>query len=167
MFTTSWWAWSFLTANLQSVLNWRRIRSERESVKFSRLTVLVIWPSMSLCCYSPAFASTRLGISNSTTPSAFTILMETNTLAWQILSRFWNIQISFIYFLIGQALRLLTQGQLSDEETEQVWRKVLEETDIDDDKKLSSNEFSHVINKSPDFLTTFNIRIWLLYLLEE
>ena len=58
-----------------------------------------------------------------------------------------------------QALKLLTQGQLSEEESEQVWRKVLEETDIDDDKKLSSNEFSHVINKSPDFLTTFNIRI--------
>ena len=54
---------------------------------------------------------------------------------------------------------MLTQGQLTDEETEQVWKKVLEETDIDDDKKLSSNEFSHVINKSPDFLTTFNIRI--------
>ena len=58
-----------------------------------------------------------------------------------------------------QALTLLTQGQLTEEEAEQVWRKVLEETDIDDDKKLSSNEFSHVINKSPDFLTTFNIRI--------
>ena len=53
----------------------------------------------------------------------------------------------------------MTQGQLSSEETEQVWKKVLEETDIDDDKKLSNNEFLHVINKSPDFLTTFNIRI--------
>ena len=37
--------------------------------------------------------------------------------------------------------------------------QVLEEGDIDDDKKLSSNEFTHVINKAPDFLTTFNIRI--------
>lgn len=36
---------------------------------------------------------------------------------------------------------------------------MLEEGDIDDDKKLSSNEFTHVINKAPDFLTTFNIRI--------
>ena len=65
----------------------------------------------------------------------------------------------YIYIFLVQALKLLTQGQLSEEESEQVWRKVLEETDIDDDKKLSSNEFSHVINKSPDFLTTFNIRI--------
>ena len=64
-----------------------------------------------------------------------------------------------LYLFLVQALKLLTQGQLSEEESEQVWRKVLEETDIDDDKKLSSNEFSHVINKSPDFLTTFNIRI--------
>ena len=60
---------------------------------------------------------------------------------------------------MSQALKLLTQGQLTEEEAQQVWRKVLEETDIDDDKRLSSNEFSHVINKSPDFLTTFNIRI--------
>ena len=37
--------------------------------------------------------------------------------------------------------------------------QVLEEGDIDEDKKLSSNEFTHVINKAPDFLTTFNIRI--------
>ena len=58
-----------------------------------------------------------------------------------------------------QATRLLTQGQMSEEEVEQIWRKVLEETDIDDDKKLSNNEFTHVINKSPDFLTTFNVRI--------
>ena len=73
----------------------------------------------------------------------------------------WSIErplYSTLVFLV-QALKLLTQGQLSEEESEQVWRKVLEETDIDDDKKLSSNEFSHVINKSPDFLTTFNIRI--------
>jgi len=60
---------------------------------------------------------------------------------------------------IEQATRLLTQGQLTDEEIEQIWRKVLEETDIDDDKKLSNNEFTHVINKCPDFLTTFNVRI--------
>ena len=60
---------------------------------------------------------------------------------------------------IEQAVKLLTQGQLSTEEVDQISRKVLEEADIDDDKKLSSNEFSHVINKAPDFLTTFNIRI--------
>ena len=84
--------------------------------------------------------------------------METNTLELLILSRlvlYKEINPSFL----SQALRILTQGQLTEEESEQVWRKVLEETDIDDDKKLSSNEFSHVINKSPDFLTTFNIRI--------
>lgn len=60
---------------------------------------------------------------------------------------------------IEQAVRLLTQGQLAAEEVVKVGRKVLEEGDIDDDKKLSCSEFSHVINKAPDFLTTFNIRI--------
>jgi Ca2+-binding EF-hand superfamily protein len=60
---------------------------------------------------------------------------------------------------IEQAVKLLTQGQLSQEEVGQVSRKVLEEADIDDDKKLSSSEFAHVINKAPDFLTTFNIRV--------
>ena len=88
--------------------------------------------------------------------------METNTLELLILSRlvlYKEINPSFL----SQALRILTQGQLTEEESEQVWRKVLEETDIDDDKKLSSNEFSHVINKSPDFLTTFNIRIWFQF----
>ena len=53
----------------------------------------------------------------------------------------------------------LFQGQLNHEEVESVWTKVLEEADIDDDKKLSLSEFQHVITKSPDFLTTFHIRI--------
>ena len=75
-----------------------------------------------------------------------------------------QVRISRLFFIkekknILQATRLLTQGQMSEEEVEQIWRKVLEETDIDDDKKLSNNEFTHVINKSPDFLTTFNVRI--------
>ena len=67
-----------------------------------------------------------------------------------------DLQSQNIFF---QATRLLTQGQLTDDEYEQIWRKILEETDIDDDKKLSNNEFTHVINKCPDFLTTFNVRI--------
>ena len=41
---------------------------------------------------------------------------------------------------IEQAVKLLTQGQLSTEEVDQISRKVLEEADIDDDKKLSSRD---------------------------
>ena len=37
--------------------------------------------------------------------------------------------------------------------------QVLFEADIDDDRKLSASEFSHVITKSPDFITTFHFRI--------
>ena len=84
--------------------------------------------------------------------------MEINTLELLILSRL-VLYKEINRLFMSQALKLLTQGQLSEQEAQQVWRKVLEETDIDDDKRLSSNEFSHVINKSPDFLTTFNIRI--------
>ena len=76
----------------------------------------------------------------------------------QVLTFPFNMYLISTYLCI-QAARLLTQGQLTDEEIEQVWTKVLEETDIDDDKKLSNNEFTHVINKCPDFLTAFNVRI--------
>ena len=37
--------------------------------------------------------------------------------------------------------------------------QVLFEADIDDGRKLSASEFSHVITKSPDFITTFHFRI--------
>ena len=89
-------------------------------------------------------------------------LMGTILLVLVILNRFYFYSIHCLwkgikYFV--QATRLLTQGQLTDEEYEQIWRKILEETDIDDDKKLSNNEFTHVINKCPDFLTTFKVRI--------
>eukprot|EP00095_Tigriopus_kingsejongensis_P003779 maker-scaffold155_size301336-snap-gene-0.12 protein:Tk03779 transcript:maker-scaffold155_size301336-snap-gene-0.12-mRNA-1 annotation:"predicted protein" len=60
---------------------------------------------------------------------------------------------------IEHAVKLLTQNELGTEEIESIWEKVLYEADIDDDKKLSSSEFEHVITKSPDFITTFHFRI--------
>lgn len=60
---------------------------------------------------------------------------------------------------IEQAVKLLTQNELAMDEIESIWEKVLFEADIDDDRKLSASEFSHVITKSPDFITTFHFRI--------
>lgn len=40
-----------------------------------------------------------------------------------------------------------------------VFLKVLEESDIDCDGKLSPSEFTHAILKSPDFVPNFHIRL--------
>lgn len=61
---------------------------------------------------------------------------------------------------LRSTLRCLTRNELSEEEVEFVVEKVLEETDLDDDGKLSYIEFEHVISRSPDFMTTFHVRIW-------
>ncbi|XP_065349042.1 calcium and integrin-binding family member 2 isoform X2 [Cloeon dipterum] len=60
---------------------------------------------------------------------------------------------------LQQALTLLTSNELNAEETSQACAKVVEESDIDGDGKLSFIEFEHVILRAPDFLTTFHIRI--------
>ncbi|XP_023321058.1 calcium and integrin-binding family member 2 [Eurytemora carolleeae] len=60
---------------------------------------------------------------------------------------------------IQQVVQLVSQGELNSTELEAVCRQVLEESDFDDDEQLSKNEFTHIVDKSPDFFTTFNIRI--------
>ena len=90
---------------------------------------------------------------------------------------------------IEHALKLLTQNELNMEEIQSVWEKVnnvnilqiielfitffvlfnynynlkqfqvLVEGDIDDDHRLSKNEFQNVITKSPEFMTTFHFSI--------
>eukprot|EP00045_Choanoeca_perplexa_P006499 m.55670 g.55670 ORF g.55670 m.55670 type:complete len:60 (+) comp13658_c0_seq22:535-714(+) len=37
--------------------------------------------------------------------------------------------------------------------------KVLEEADLDSDRRISYVEFDHVISRSPDFINTFRIRL--------
>jgi Ca2+-binding EF-hand superfamily protein len=56
-------------------------------------------------------------------------------------------------------LHLLTRNELTPEEITQVCEKVIEESDVDGDGKLSFMEFEHVITRAPDFLSTFHIRI--------
>ncbi|XP_061168866.1 mesenchyme-specific cell surface glycoprotein-like [Saccostrea echinata] len=58
---------------------------------------------------------------------------------------------------LQSTLKCLTRNELSEEELDFVVEKVLEETDLDDDGKLSYIEFEHVISRSPDFMTYFYI----------
>lgn len=60
---------------------------------------------------------------------------------------------------LEQTLRLLIRNELSNEEVQQVCDKVVEESDVDGDGKLSFMEFEHVITRAPDFLATFHIRV--------
>lgn len=60
---------------------------------------------------------------------------------------------------LEQALVLVTKQELTPEERQQIAEKVIEESDVDGDGKLSFMEFEHVITRSPDFVSTFHIRI--------
>ena len=48
---------------------------------------------------------------------------------------------------------------LTPEEKQLVVKTVIDEADLDDDRKLSFAEFEHVISKAPDFMTSFRIRL--------
>ncbi|XP_076309314.1 calcium and integrin-binding family member 2-like [Tachypleus tridentatus] len=63
------------------------------------------------------------------------------------------------HYDIEQTLISLTRNELSPEEVSLACDKVLEESDVDDDGKVSFMEFEHVISRAPDFLGTFHIRI--------
>ncbi|XP_068927491.1 calcium and integrin-binding family member 2 isoform X1 [Petaurus breviceps papuanus] len=56
-------------------------------------------------------------------------------------------------------LARLTKSELEEEEVVLVCDKVIEEADLDGDGKLSYADFEDMIAKSPDFLSTFHIRI--------
>jgi len=50
-------------------------------------------------------------------------------------------------------------SDLTQEEKRLVVKTVIDEADLDDDRKLSFAEFEHVISKAPDFMTSFRIRL--------
>ncbi|XP_076037480.1 calcium and integrin-binding family member 2-like [Oratosquilla oratoria] len=60
---------------------------------------------------------------------------------------------------LARAVKHLTRDLLTTEEHTTIVAKVLEESDVDCDGRISLSEFSHVILKSPDFLNNFHIRI--------
>ena len=55
--------------------------------------------------------------------------------------------------------RLCGQQKLAVESVETIVKKVLKESDLDGDNMLAFSEFEHVISKTPDFLTSFHIRL--------
>eukprot|EP00127_Corallochytrium_limacisporum_P005403 Clim_evm15s204 gene=Clim_evmTU15s204 len=62
-----------------------------------------------------------------------------------------NDLMSTLYCLCGQ--------ELTEEQMDTVADKMLEESDLDGDNRMSYVEFEHVISRAPDFVNTFRIRI--------
>ncbi|XP_038632476.1 calcium and integrin-binding family member 3 [Scyliorhinus canicula] len=60
---------------------------------------------------------------------------------------------------LEKTLIKLTRNELTPEEVRLVCEKVLDESDLDNDGKLSLEDFQHMIIRAPDFLSTFHIRI--------
>nr|XP_050858212.1 calcium and integrin-binding family member 3-like isoform X2 [Vespula vulgaris] len=60
---------------------------------------------------------------------------------------------------LERTCRQLVQDGLTSEEVYTVCQKVLEESDIDGDGALSYLDFEHVVTRTPDFISTFHIRI--------
>ncbi|XP_029204706.2 calcium and integrin-binding family member 2-like isoform X2 [Acropora millepora] len=56
-------------------------------------------------------------------------------------------------------VRAITANELTDEETEFVTDKLLEEADLDESGFLSFAEFENVIARSPEFMNNFHIHI--------
>ncbi|XP_051894208.1 calcium and integrin-binding family member 3-like [Pristis pectinata] len=60
---------------------------------------------------------------------------------------------------LEKTLIKLTRNELTPEEVTLVCDKVLGEADLDNDGKISLEDFQHMLVRSPDFLSTFHIRI--------
>ncbi|XP_062814257.1 calcium and integrin-binding family member 3 isoform X2 [Anolis carolinensis] len=60
---------------------------------------------------------------------------------------------------LEKTVNKLTRKELTPEEVCLVCNKVIDEADLDNDGKLSLEDFQHMIIRAPDFLSTFHIRI--------
>ncbi|XP_076847419.1 calcium and integrin-binding family member 3 [Brachyhypopomus gauderio] len=60
---------------------------------------------------------------------------------------------------LEKTLNRLTRNELSKTEVDLVCKKVLNEADMDNDGRLSLEDFQNMIAKAPEFLSTFHIRI--------
>ncbi|XP_048353787.1 calcium and integrin-binding family member 3 isoform X1 [Sphaerodactylus townsendi] len=60
---------------------------------------------------------------------------------------------------LEKTVNKLTRKELTPEEVCLVCNKVIDEADMDNDGKLSLQDFQHMIVRAPDFLSTFHIRI--------
>ncbi|KAJ8362547.1 hypothetical protein AAFF_G00369600 [Aldrovandia affinis] len=60
---------------------------------------------------------------------------------------------------LEKTLNKLTRNELTEDELRMVCEKVIDEADLDNDGRLSLEDFQHMIVRAPDFLSTFHIRI--------
>uniref|UniRef100_A0A8C1FV16 Calcium and integrin binding family member 3 n=1 Tax=Cyprinus carpio carpio TaxID=630221 RepID=A0A8C1FV16_CYPCA len=60
---------------------------------------------------------------------------------------------------LEKTLNKLTRNELTEDEVRMVCEKVIDEADLDNDGRLSLEDFQHMIMRAPDFLSTFHIRI--------
>ncbi|KAM3822862.1 calcium and integrin-binding family member 3-like isoform 2-T2 [Vipera latastei] len=60
---------------------------------------------------------------------------------------------------LEKTVNKLTRRELTPEEVSLVCHKVMDEADLDNDGRLSLEDFQHMIVRAPDFLSTFHIRI--------
>ena len=59
---------------------------------------------------------------------------------------------------LERTLKCLTNSELTDEELEVIIERVMRESDLDQDQRLSYTEFEHVISRAPDFVNVFHMR---------
>ena len=59
---------------------------------------------------------------------------------------------------LERTLKCLTNSELSNEELEVIIERVMKESDLDQDQRLSYTEFEHVISRAPDFINVFHMR---------
>ncbi|KAM8838309.1 calcium and integrin-binding family member 3-like [Synchiropus picturatus] len=60
---------------------------------------------------------------------------------------------------LEKTVNKLTRNELTEDEVRMVCEKVIDEADLDNDGRLSLEDFQHMIVRAPDFLSTFHIRI--------
>ncbi|XP_041848880.1 calcium and integrin-binding family member 3 isoform X2 [Melanotaenia boesemani] len=66
---------------------------------------------------------------------------------------------AFKIYDLEKTLNKLTRNELTEDEVRMVCEKVMDEADLDNDGRLSLEDFQHMIVRAPDFLSTFHIRI--------
>lgn len=60
---------------------------------------------------------------------------------------------------LESTIKRLTNNELDEQEVNIITDRVIAESDLDHDQRLSYVEFEHVISRAPDFVNVFHIRI--------
>lgn len=74
------------------------------------------------------------------------------TVLWHILPLDFNNDDFICKSDLEKTLKKLTRNELTEDEVRMVCEKVLDEADLDNDGRLSLEDFQHMIVRAPDFL---------------